>query len=120
MFTKWYLVPPRWPTMLYAIVLVCYTAAVLWVLFTAYMCLSLFVYPSLFRAYVGFFLLYGMSLWITGKTTMLSVAFFMSPAKHFTGRGFNPVSLESFAALLSGMVVLSLTVGYLRLRRLQL
>lgn len=119
MFSKWYVLAPGWPTMLYTIALVYSTAAVLWVLFTAYMALSLLVYPSLFRAYVGFFLLYGLSVWITGTGSLLSASFFLSPAKHFAGLGHKPVPPGQFAALLAAIVASAAAVGYLRIRRLQ-
>jgi hypothetical protein len=89
-----------------------YVAAVLWVLFLGYMCLSLFVFPNRFRAYVGFFLLFGMSIWITGKSSLLSVAFFLSPVKHFYGFHFHPVPLDAFAALLAGLLLALGTIGY--------
>jgi hypothetical protein len=118
MFTKWYLLAPGWPTPLYTIGLVYYTAAVLWVLFTGYMALTLFVYPSLFASYVGFFLLYGMSIWITGSDTLLSVSYFLSPAKHFQ-LGHRAMPLWHFGGILAGMLSAFVGVGYLRLRRLE-
>jgi hypothetical protein len=119
-FSTWYLLPPDGSPMAYSLVVACYTAVVLWVLFAVYMALSLFAFPSLFISYACFFLAFSASTWLPGDDSMFAVGFFLSPAKHLDGLMHAPVSPQSFALTLAMLMTFAVVVGYVRLRRLEI